>query len=39
VTLRRLAALDATVVGVGHGEPIVDGAADTLHELASRPVP
>ena len=39
VSLQRLAALEATVVGVGHGEPIVDGAAGTVHELASRPVP
>ena len=38
-TLQRLAALEASIVGVGHGDPIVDGAADTLHELASRPVP
>jgi glyoxylase-like metal-dependent hydrolase (beta-lactamase superfamily II) len=39
VTLQRLAALEATVVGVGHGEPITGGAIDTLHELASKPVP
>jgi glyoxylase-like metal-dependent hydrolase (beta-lactamase superfamily II) len=38
-TLQRLASLEATVVGVGHGEPITDGAVDTLHELASKPVP
>jgi glyoxylase-like metal-dependent hydrolase (beta-lactamase superfamily II) len=38
-TLQRLAALEPSFVGVGHGDPIVDGAADTLHELASRPVP
>ena len=39
VSLKRMAALDARVVGVGHGNPIVKGAADTLHELTSRPVP
>ena len=38
-TLQRLAALDATIVGVGHGDPITQGAQDTVHELASRPVP
>ena len=38
-TLQRLAALDAVVVGVGHGDPITDGAPDKVHELASRPVP
>ena len=38
-TLRRLAALDASIVGVGHGDPITRGAADKIHELASRPVP
>jgi glyoxylase-like metal-dependent hydrolase (beta-lactamase superfamily II) len=38
-TLQRLAALDATIVGVGHGDPITVGAADRVHELASRPVP
>jgi glyoxylase-like metal-dependent hydrolase (beta-lactamase superfamily II) len=38
-TLQRLAALDATIVGVGHGDPITAGAADKVHELASRPVP
>jgi glyoxylase-like metal-dependent hydrolase (beta-lactamase superfamily II) len=35
-SLRRMAALDAAVVGVGHGEPIVRRAAETLHELAAR---
>jgi hypothetical protein len=34
-----MAALDARVVGVGHGDPILDSAADTLHELAERPLP
>jgi glyoxylase-like metal-dependent hydrolase (beta-lactamase superfamily II) len=38
-TLQRLAALDAAIVGVGHGDPITDGAPDKVHELASRPVP
>jgi glyoxylase-like metal-dependent hydrolase (beta-lactamase superfamily II) len=38
-TLQRLAALDARIVGVGHGEPITEGAADEIHGLASRPVP
>ncbi len=38
-TLQRLAALDANIVGVGHGNPIAQGAADRIHELASRPVP
>ena len=34
-TLRRLAALEAKIVGVGHGEPITQGAEETLHTLAS----
>ena len=38
-TLQRLAKLEARVVGVGHGEPITHGAAETIHDLASRPVP
>ena len=38
-TLQRLAALDATILGVGHGEPILQGAAETMHTLASQPVP
>jgi len=38
-TLQRLAAHEATIVGVGHGDPIVTGAVDKLHQLASRPVP
>jgi glyoxylase-like metal-dependent hydrolase (beta-lactamase superfamily II) len=38
-TLQRLAALEATIVGVGHGDPITQGAQDKVHELASRPVP
>ena len=38
-TLRRLAGLEAAVVGVGHGDPITTGAPDLMHDLASRPVP
>lgn len=38
-TLQRFAALGASIVGVGHGDPISQGATDKLHELASRPVP
>ena len=34
-TLRRFAGLEAQVVGVGHGDPIVDGAADRVHALAA----
>ena len=33
-SLRRMAALDAAVVGVGHGDPVTDGAADKVHGLA-----
>jgi glyoxylase-like metal-dependent hydrolase (beta-lactamase superfamily II) len=33
-SLRRLAALDAHLVGVGHGEPITEGAPDKVHALA-----
>ena len=39
VSLRRMAALDARIVGVGHGEPITEDAADRVHALATRPVP
>ena len=39
LTLQRLAALEATILGVGHGDPIVQGAAETMHKLASQPVP
>jgi glyoxylase-like metal-dependent hydrolase (beta-lactamase superfamily II) len=38
-TLQRLAKLEPAIVGVGHGDPITRGADQTLHELASRPVP
>jgi len=34
-SLRRLAALDATIVGVGHGDPITENAADRVHSLAA----
>jgi glyoxylase-like metal-dependent hydrolase (beta-lactamase superfamily II) len=33
-SLRRMAALDARIVGVGHGDPITDDAADRVHSLA-----
>ncbi|HTZ05785.1 MAG TPA: MBL fold metallo-hydrolase [Gaiellaceae bacterium] len=39
VTLKRLAALEPAIVGVGHGDPITTGASDTVHELAARPIP
>jgi glyoxylase-like metal-dependent hydrolase (beta-lactamase superfamily II) len=38
-TLQRFTTLDAAIVGVGHGDPITQGASDKVHELASRPVP
>jgi glyoxylase-like metal-dependent hydrolase (beta-lactamase superfamily II) len=38
-TLQRLAKLEPAIVGVGHGDPITRGADQTLHELASKPVP
>jgi glyoxylase-like metal-dependent hydrolase (beta-lactamase superfamily II) len=34
VSLRRMAALDARIVGVGHGDAITEGAADRVHALA-----
>lgn len=33
-SLGRMAALDAAIVGVGHGDPITDGAADRVYEVA-----
>ena len=33
-SLRRLAELDARVVGVGHGAPIDEDAAERVHALA-----
>jgi glyoxylase-like metal-dependent hydrolase (beta-lactamase superfamily II) len=35
MSLRRMAALDAHIVGVGHGDPMTNGAADRIHELAA----
>ncbi len=37
VSLRRLAELEADIVGVGHGEPISTGATDRVHSLVERP--
>ncbi|MEA2378208.1 MAG: hypothetical protein QOK00_679 [Thermoleophilaceae bacterium] len=34
VSLRRLAGIDAKVIAVGHGDPITQGAADRVRELA-----
>ena len=34
VSLARMAALDARIVGVGHGDPLVLGAAEKVHEVA-----
>jgi glyoxylase-like metal-dependent hydrolase (beta-lactamase superfamily II) len=34
-SIRRLASLEADVVGVGHGDPIVERAAERVHELAA----
>jgi glyoxylase-like metal-dependent hydrolase (beta-lactamase superfamily II) len=34
-SLRRFAALEPELVGVGHGEPITDDAADKVHRLAA----
>lgn len=35
-SLRRLARIEADVIAVGHGEPITEGGADRMHELAER---
>jgi glyoxylase-like metal-dependent hydrolase (beta-lactamase superfamily II) len=35
-SLRRLAGVEAGVIAVGHGEPLTEGAADRVHELAER---
>lgn len=35
-SLRRLAALDAQLVGVGHGDPITEGAQDKVYALAAQ---
>jgi len=34
-SIRRLAELDAGIVGVGHGDPITDNAADRVHGLVA----
>jgi hypothetical protein len=34
-----MAELEAQIVGVGHGDPITEGAADKVHELADKPAP
>ena len=34
-SLRRMASFDARIVGVGHGDPITEGAADKVHSLAA----
>ena len=34
VSIRRLAELDAAIVGVGHGDPITADAAERVHNLA-----
>lgn len=34
VSIRRLAALEAAIVGVGHGDPITAGAAERVRSLA-----
>ena len=36
VSLGRMAALEATIVGVGHGDPLTRGAAETVHEVAAK---
>jgi glyoxylase-like metal-dependent hydrolase (beta-lactamase superfamily II) len=33
-SLARMAALDAAIVGVGHGDPIAEAAADRVYEVA-----
>ena len=35
-SVRRMAALEARLVGVGHGDPITSDAVDRVHELAER---
>jgi glyoxylase-like metal-dependent hydrolase (beta-lactamase superfamily II) len=37
-SLKRMAALDAQIVGVGHGDPIPKDAADRIHGLADEHV-
>lgn len=36
LSLRRMAALEPRAVGVGHGEPITDGAAERVYSLVER---
>ncbi len=36
VSLRRLAGFEADVLGVGHGDPLVEDVADRVHALAER---
>ena len=38
LSFQRLTEFEPRVVAVGHGEPITDGAADRVHELAE-PLP
>ena len=35
-SLARMAALEAEIVGVGHGDPITEGAPDKVHEVTVR---
>jgi glyoxylase-like metal-dependent hydrolase (beta-lactamase superfamily II) len=35
-SLARLAEVEAPVIAVGHGEPLTEGAADSVHALAER---
>jgi glyoxylase-like metal-dependent hydrolase (beta-lactamase superfamily II) len=34
VSLRRLAQVEGAIIAVGHGEPLIEGAADRVYELA-----
>lgn len=36
VSLRRLAGFEADVLGVGHGDPLVEHVADRVHALDER---
>ena len=38
-SLRRLAQIEAEVIAVGHGHPLTERAADTVHALAERSSP
>ena len=35
MSIRRMAELDARIVGVGHGDPITESAADRVHGLVA----